>query len=404
MTAHPDLPPCHPAAELFPMLEPKELKELADDIAANGQHQPIIYTADGLLLDGRNRWRACQQIGVQPTSELYTGDTPTHYVISLNSRRRHLKPGQLAMIASDARHLLEGEARSRMAAGGRSSAPGRPADEKGLANGPTVSETPPDEPFHTREVAAKMVGASGRSVGRADRVKAEAPELADRVRTGDLSLGSAEEQLKQRQAARQAAEHRDQVMAEVPADQSGPDWWMFHGGIGRLADLPDGSVDLVVTAAPEPAVFLPQAPELAQHAARLLGPDGVLVVAVDTIFLPKVVEAFASHLVYGWTYCEPLAKPVRIHPRDVSTGWRAWLAFTPAQWPVGAHAVHSDVLEAPLPDLIAGLCAGGGAVLDPYAGAGGAGVAALGAGRRFIGCEADPALYRQAVETLGEVS
>ena len=32
----------HPYANLFPMLEEPELQELADDIAANGQHHPVI--------------------------------------------------------------------------------------------------------------------------------------------------------------------------------------------------------------------------------------------------------------------------------------------------------------------------------------------------------------------------
>jgi hypothetical protein len=42
------------------------------------------------ILDGRNRYRACQASGVVPTYESFTGDNPADYVISVNICRRHL--------------------------------------------------------------------------------------------------------------------------------------------------------------------------------------------------------------------------------------------------------------------------------------------------------------------------
>lgn len=44
----------HPYAELFPPIDEAALKKLADDIAKNGQQQPI-WTLEGKILDGRNR-------------------------------------------------------------------------------------------------------------------------------------------------------------------------------------------------------------------------------------------------------------------------------------------------------------------------------------------------------------
>ena len=55
----------HPFAELFPMMDDGELKELANDIKANGQREDIT-TLDGMILDGRNRFRACEMAGVEP--------------------------------------------------------------------------------------------------------------------------------------------------------------------------------------------------------------------------------------------------------------------------------------------------------------------------------------------------
>jgi ParB-like chromosome segregation protein Spo0J len=58
----------HPLAALFPELPPEELAELARDVKERGQLEPIILHK-GLILDGRNRYRACQIAGVKPQTE-----------------------------------------------------------------------------------------------------------------------------------------------------------------------------------------------------------------------------------------------------------------------------------------------------------------------------------------------
>ncbi|HEX5442465.1 MAG TPA: hypothetical protein VFW87_01490, partial [Pirellulales bacterium] len=55
----------HPAATLFPLMHGVPLGELAADIAENGLREPIVCT-DGLVLDGRNRLRACEMAEVEP--------------------------------------------------------------------------------------------------------------------------------------------------------------------------------------------------------------------------------------------------------------------------------------------------------------------------------------------------
>jgi ParB-like chromosome segregation protein Spo0J len=54
----------HPAAELFPMMAPEQLAELAEDIKTNGLRVPIKRMRDGACIDGRNRLRACEMAGV----------------------------------------------------------------------------------------------------------------------------------------------------------------------------------------------------------------------------------------------------------------------------------------------------------------------------------------------------
>ena len=51
------------------------------------------------MLDGRNRLRACEELGVAPPTEIYSGD-PVAYVVSLNIARRHLNESQRGIVAA----------------------------------------------------------------------------------------------------------------------------------------------------------------------------------------------------------------------------------------------------------------------------------------------------------------
>ena len=100
----------HPAADLFPVLEGPAFDALAADIQAHGLRVPIVIHPDGTLLDGRNRLRACEAVGVTPAFETWTGElgTETDYVISLNLARRHLDESQRAMVAARLATLPDG--------------------------------------------------------------------------------------------------------------------------------------------------------------------------------------------------------------------------------------------------------------------------------------------------------
>ena len=98
----------HPAATLFPMMTEEEYAGLKEDIAENGQREDIVVWCNQVI-DGRNRLRACEELGREPSiAELDEDQDPWKYVISHNLHRRHLTTSQRAMVASKMAKLKHG--------------------------------------------------------------------------------------------------------------------------------------------------------------------------------------------------------------------------------------------------------------------------------------------------------
>lgn len=56
-----------------------------------------MLDADGVLVDGRNRLRACEMAGVEPTFAQLNGHDAAAFIKSANIDRRNLTKGQRAM-------------------------------------------------------------------------------------------------------------------------------------------------------------------------------------------------------------------------------------------------------------------------------------------------------------------
>lgn len=98
--ANADLKP-HPATDVLPRMTESEYADLKRDIKANGQQQPILVW-EGKILDGRERYRACKALGIQPKTRVLANlaGSAEQMVVSLNVHRRHLTESQKAMVAA----------------------------------------------------------------------------------------------------------------------------------------------------------------------------------------------------------------------------------------------------------------------------------------------------------------
>ena len=93
----------HEVASIFPLMGDGDLLSLAEDIEANGLREPIWLHPDGSIIDGRNRYLACEKAGVAPSfREWNEKGSLVAFVVSLNLHRRHLTTSQMAMVKAKA--------------------------------------------------------------------------------------------------------------------------------------------------------------------------------------------------------------------------------------------------------------------------------------------------------------
>lgn len=159
----------HEYANLFPMMPEMDLMRLAEDIKEKGQSDPVI-TLDGMILDGRNRYRACEINGITPRCEEYSGGDPLGFVVSHNLHRRHLDETQRGVVGAKIADLPNG------------------TNRHGLASSIEGAKKP------TRAEVAKMLNIGHATIDRAKRaIKYGIPEIVSMMESGEISAAAASE-------------------------------------------------------------------------------------------------------------------------------------------------------------------------------------------------------------------
>lgn len=158
----------HPAAELFPWMDDASFEALKQDIKQHGQRDYVTFY-QGKLLDGRNRWAACHELGIDCNSAEFDEESeidPYDYVISINLHRRHLTTSQRSVVAGKMAKLKHGEV-------GR----GRELDPQNC---------------ESIEKAAKLLNVSPRSVSSAKQVIDKgASSVVEAVERGEITVALA---------------------------------------------------------------------------------------------------------------------------------------------------------------------------------------------------------------------
>ena len=154
----------HPLCLALPDMASDAFKALVEDVRRNGQLRDIVLH-EGMILDGRHRYRACLECGIEPRMVEFAGRDPVAFVISENVARRHLNESQRAMVAAGLASLTAG----------------KPANCADLRN---IPQRQPE--------VAEMLKVSRRSVQKASEVRKHGTSgLVAKVSAGDISVNEA---------------------------------------------------------------------------------------------------------------------------------------------------------------------------------------------------------------------
>ena len=169
----------HPLANIFPLIDGREFDDLVADVAAHGVIEPVVVY-EGMILDGRNRYRAASAAGIECPTIDYVGTDPAAYVISLNLMRRHLSETQRSMVAARLANLKHGANQHTGGCANWRTLPGL-ADDAAPA---PISQLD----------AAEMLNVSKRAVQRAQTVQEHGVhDLVAAVDAGQVSVSAAAE-------------------------------------------------------------------------------------------------------------------------------------------------------------------------------------------------------------------
>lgn len=186
----------HRIAEIFPMMDGVELRALTENIKVHGLREPV-WTYNGEILDGRNRYTACMEVGIVPQYREFTGTDldAVEFVWSLNRTRRHLTSSQAACCDAMRNKLEDAYAPVREAAKERqlSTLKQNKADDAPVRQ--LIAERSSDD-RKTTAIRAKVAGTNRAYVDLADRLLNEKPEVFAQVQAGEKTLTEVQREIK----------------------------------------------------------------------------------------------------------------------------------------------------------------------------------------------------------------
>lgn len=188
---------------IYPEMQPDEFERLRTDIFTNGYDpKNPVWIFEGEIIDGWNRYRACQALGITPVFRTFEGSTldALQFLVRTNNRR-DLNSSQRAAIAVEAEDLiavLKAEANNRQLANLKQ---GNKAPVQEL-----IPERTNYEQNETRTQLAQTFNTNPRYVSDAARIKKENPKAFEAIKSGQKVITEVKREEKQKEFERRKTE------------------------------------------------------------------------------------------------------------------------------------------------------------------------------------------------------
>lgn len=180
---------------IFPEAKQEDYERLRQDIADNGfdASQPIvIYQGD--ILDGWNRQKACDELGVNPVHETFKGsDEEAIAFMMRTNKRRNLNSGQWSCIAVEAEELVKAirEAVEKERRAKQAETLSETLKSKTPVTDKKLSDTKSEHLTKTAHKTAELFNTNRTYVNQATKLKTQAPEVFEQVKAGKMRMTDA---------------------------------------------------------------------------------------------------------------------------------------------------------------------------------------------------------------------
>jgi 16S rRNA G966 N2-methylase RsmD len=397
--------------DLIPPLTPQEYASLKVNIDNEGQKMPIIVsnrTGQLVIVEGHHRYKIAKELGREPRYEIRHFESESQeleFIRDCNIEgRKSLTEIQKGVIILKTKDKLTEIAKKNSQANLKQNQDQLPPSVKCLTldMGKGIGRV--------NDKLGKQAGMSHETLRKIEKIMKEAPQnIIDKAIKGQYSVNKAFKHLQNEQ-------RRQELLSAQPVIKlpENTNYRLLQGDlIEKGKEIPDNSIDLILTDPPYNEASLPLYKDLGELAARVLKPGGSLVSIIGHYALirsAKLIEESGLKYIHIMAIIHSGGSSM-LYPYHTRVKWKPMLWYVKGTVP-NTTTIIEDVIDSKPPDkslhkwaqspieaerVIEGLTVGENQiVLDPFMGAGTFGIAALKLKRKFIGIEIDPDSFKIA--------
>ena len=389
--------------KLIPALSVEEYKQLEENCLAEGIRESII-TWNGYIIDGHNRYEIATRWNLEyetETKRFKDENEVKLWMIDNQNGRRNLTDGWKYKLQQIKKEILLLKGKENIS-----------ANKGGTATLSTIDK----EVHNTQKIIAKTLNWSTGKVAMADIVfKKATPELEEKVLNNEVTINQAYQDIKKEEKQQIKTDERERL-AEIGKTKKIDIDFRLGDFEEVFKDIPDGSIDCIITDPPYPYEFIEVWSKLSRVAKRVLKPNGYCIAYSGQMNLPEVIKRMNEHLNYYWTFSLiHTGSRQLINGRNLFCGWKPILVFQNGFKKLdkpfddfimgtGMEKTHHkwQQAELELKHLINNFTKEGDVIMEPFAGGGTTIIAALKLNRNIIAAEIDETSYNVSKQRISE--
>jgi 16S rRNA G966 N2-methylase RsmD len=387
--------------KLIPALSVEEYKQLEENCLAEGIRESII-TWNGYIIDGHNRYEIATKHDLKYESIDKSFDSEEdvkEWMICNQFGRRNLSNYQRSVLALELESVFSARAK-----------------EKQQEAGGSVRQISDKAVIDTKKELAKVASVSHDTIAKVKKIQATAtPEIKAQLNAGTISINEVYQDIKKEEKQQIKTDERERL-AEIGKTKKIDIDFRLGDFEEVFKDIPDGSIDCIITDPPYPYEFIEVWSKLSRVAKRVLKPNGYCIAYSGQMNLPEVIKRMNEHLNYYWTFSLiHTGSRQLINGRSLFCGWKPILVFQNGFKKLdkpfddfimgtGMEKTHHkwQQAELELKHLINNFTKEGDVIMEPFAGGGTTIIAALKLNRNIIAAEIDETSYNVSKQRISE--